>query len=66
MRMTDARTANGRNISKIKGVNQWIKKLIKEFCLRFYGYGNLNSDFWFTGMGKDDAIKGLNFNAILT
>ena len=34
-------------------------KLIQEFCLGFYGYGNLSSDYWFVGMeeGGDDTIQ---------
>jgi hypothetical protein len=34
-------------------------KLIQDFCLGFYGYGNLNSEYWFVGMeeGGQNTIK---------
>jgi hypothetical protein len=34
-------------------------KLIQDFCLGFYGYGNLRSDYWFIGMeeGGQNTIE---------
>lgn len=35
------------------------KKLIQDFCLGNYGYGNMSSDYWFVGMeeGGQNTIQ---------
>ena len=42
------------------------KILIQEFCLGFYGYGNLNADYWFIGMeeGGKNTIQEFYKNYI--
>lgn len=43
------------------------KNLINDFCLGFYGYGNLKADYWFVGMeeGGENSILSFYRNYVL-